>query len=102
MLSVEIPDADPGQLRQVWDGVRGKLKSGVAVLGSRGDGKAYILVGVTDDLKKKYHSGNIAKELAPLIGGKGGGRPDMAQAGGSIPENLPKALDKVFELVEAG
>ena len=102
VLSVEIPDADPGQLRQVWDGVRGKLKSGVAVLGSRGDGKAYILVGVTDDLKKKYHSGNIAKELAPLIGGKGGGRPDMAQAGGSIPENLPKALDKVFELVEAG
>ena len=102
VLSVEIPDADPGQLRQVWDGVRGKLKSGVAVLGSRGDGKAYILVGVTDDLKKKYHSGNIAKELAPLIGGKGGGRPDMAQAGGSSPENLPKALDKVFELVEAG
>ena len=102
VLSVEIPDADPGQLRQVWDGVRGKLKSGVAVLGSRDGGKAYILVGVTDDLKKKYHSGNIAKELAPLIGGKGGGRPDMAQAGGSSPENLPKALDKVFELVEAG
>lgn len=102
VLSVEIPDADPGQLRQVWDGVRGRLKSGVAVLGSRDGGKAYILVGVTDDLKKKYHSGNIAKELAPLIGGKGGGRPDMAQAGGSSPENLPKALDKVFELVEAG
>ncbi len=102
VLSVEIPDADPGQLRQVWDGVRGKLKSGVAVLGSRADGKAYILVGVTDDLKKKYHSGNIAKELAPLIGGKGGGRPEMAQAGGSSPENLPKALDKVFDLVEAG
>jgi len=92
VLSVEIPDAGPDQLRKVWDDVRNKLSSGIAVLGARDDGKAYLLVGVTSDLQKKYHSGNIVKELAPLIGGKGGGRPDMAQAGGKEPAKLPEAL----------
>ena len=71
------------------------------MLGARDDGKAYLLVGVTSDLQKKYHSGNIVKELAPLIGGKGGGRPDMAQAGGNNPEKLREALDKVFEILAA-
>jgi alanyl-tRNA synthetase len=101
VLSVEIPEADPEQLRKVWDDVRNKLRSGIAVLGTKDHGKAYILVGVTSDLHKKYHSGNIVKELAPMIGGKGGGRPDMAQAGGSKPEKLRDALDKVFEIVGA-
>ncbi|MGH7850252.1 MAG: alanine--tRNA ligase-related protein, partial [Thermodesulfobacteriota bacterium] len=101
VLSVEIPDAGPDQLRKVWDDVRNKLSSGVAVLGAKDDGKAYLLVGVTSDLQKKYHSGNIVKELAPLIGGKGGGRPDMAQAGGNNPEKLRDALEKVFEILAA-
>ena len=101
VLSVEIPDADPDQLRKVWDDVRQKLSSGIAVLGTRDDGKAYLLVGVTSDLHKKYHSGNIVKELAPVIGGKGGGRPDMAQAGGNNPEKLHEALEKVFEILAA-
>jgi alanyl-tRNA synthetase len=101
VLSVEIPDAGPDQLRKVWDDVRNKLSSGIAVLGARDDGKAYLLVGVTSDLQKKYHSGNIVKELAPLIGGKGGGRPDMAQAGGNNPEKLREALEKVFEILAA-
>ncbi len=101
VLSVEIPDAGPDQLRKVWDDVRNKLNSGVAVLGAKDDGKAYLLVGVTSDLQKKYHSGNIVKELAPLIGGKGGGRPDMAQAGGNNPEKLGDALEKVFEILAA-
>ena len=102
VLSVEIPEADAVQLRKVWDDLRNKLKSGIAVLGSKEDGKAYILVGVTKDLSNKYHSGNIVKVLAPLIGGKGGGRPDMAQAGGNKPERLNEALDKVFDLIQAG
>jgi alanyl-tRNA synthetase len=83
----------------VWDDVRPKLNSGIAVLGTKDDGKAYLLVGVTSDLHKKYHSGNIVKELAPVIGGKGGGRPDMAQAGGNNPEKLHEALEKVFEIL---
>jgi alanyl-tRNA synthetase len=101
VLAVEIPEADPDQLRKVWDDVRNKLHSGIAVLGTRDDEKAYILVGVTSDLHKKYHSGNIVKELAPLIGGKGGGRPDMAQAGGNNPGRLSEALEKVFEIIKA-
>lgn len=101
VLSVEIPEADAGQLRKVWDDVRNKLQSGIAVLGARADGKAFILVGVTGDLHKKYHSGNIVKELAPVIGGKGGGRPDMAQAGGDKPEKLNEALNKVFDILGA-
>ena len=99
MLSVEVPGADPGQLRKVWDDMKSKIKSGIAVLGAKQNGKAFILVGVTKDLNKKYHSGNIVKELAPVIGGKGGGRPDMAQAGGDRPENLDDALEKAYEVI---
>ena len=99
VLSVEVPGADPGQLRKVWDDVKSKIDSGIAVLGASSGGKAFILVGVTKDLNKKYHSGNIVKELAPLIGGKGGGRPDMAQAGGDRPEKLGDALNKVYDII---
>lgn len=101
VLSQEVPGADPGQLRKVWDDIKSKIDSGIAVLGAKDNGKAFILVGVTKDLNKKYHSGNIVKELAPLIGGKGGGRPDMAQAGGNTPEKLGDALNKAYEIINA-
>ncbi len=101
VLSQEVPGADPGQLRKVWDDIKSKIDSGIAVLGAKDDGKAFILVGVTKDLNKKYHSGNIIKELAPLIGGKGGGRPDMAQAGGNTPEKLDEALNKAYDIISA-
>jgi len=101
VLSAEVSGADAGQLRKVWDDVKSKLDSGVAVLGSRDNSKAYILIGVTKDLTSKYHSGNIVKELAPIIGGRGGGKPDLAQAGGDNPENLDKALSKACEMIGA-
>lgn len=101
ILSAEVPGADAGQLRKVWDDVKSKLDSGVAVLGSKTNGKAYILIGVTKDLTKKYHSGNMVKELAPIIGGKGGGKPDLAQAGGDNPEKLGEALSKAYDMVSA-
>ena len=88
-------------MRKVWDDVRSKLDSGVAVLGSRDNGKAFILVGVTKDLTNKYHSGNMVKELAPIIGGKGGGKPDLAQAGGDRPEKLGEALSKAYDIINA-
>ncbi len=102
VLSVEISEAGPDELRQVWDDVKTKLKSCLAVLGTRNDGKAFLLVGVSKDLNKRFHAGNIIKELASFIGGGGGGRPDMAQAGGNKPENLDDALKKVFEIVNKG
>ena len=101
VLSAEISGADAGQLRKVWDDVKSKLDSGIAVLGSRANGKAFILIGVTKDLTKKYHSGNMVKQLAPIIGGKGGGKPDLAQAGGDNPDNLDRALSKAYDLVNA-
>lgn len=99
LLSVEVPGANPGQLRKVWDDVKSKIDSGVAVLGSKSNGKAFILVGVTKDLTNKYHSGNMVKELAPIIGGKGGGKPDLAQAGGENPDNLNDALSKAQDII---
>jgi alanyl-tRNA synthetase len=102
ILSAEVSGADAGQLRKVWDDVKSKLDSGIAVLGSRDKSKAFILIGVTKDLTKKYHSGNMVKELAPIIGGKGGGKPDLAQAGGDNPENLDKALSKAYDMISAG
>ncbi|MCK5710719.1 MAG: alanine--tRNA ligase, partial [Deltaproteobacteria bacterium] len=101
VLAAEVSGADAGQLRKVWDDVRSKLDSGVAVLGSRDNGKAFILVGVTKDLTNKYHSGNMVKELAPIIGGKGGGKPDLAQAGGDRPEKLGEALSKAYDIINA-
>jgi len=101
VLTAEVSGADATQLRRVWEDVRSKLDSGVAVLGSRDNGKVFILVGVTKDLTNKYHSGNMVKELAPIIGGKGGGKPDLAQAGGDRPEKLSEALSKAYDIINA-
>ncbi|MEM7007629.1 MAG: alanine--tRNA ligase [Thermodesulfobacteriota bacterium] len=101
VLSAEVSGADAGQLRKVWDDLKSKLGSGIAVLGSKDNGKAYILIGVTKDLTKKYHSGNMVKELAPIIGGRGGGKPDLAQAGGDNPDMLSEALNKAYDLISA-
>ena len=59
-----------------------------------------MAAGVTKDLTKKYHAGKIIKEIAAIVGGSGGGRPDMAQAGGKFPEKLSEALKKVFDIVK--
>ena len=99
VLAAEVPGEGPDDLRKVWDDVRGRLKNGVAAFGCRSDGKAYILIGVTKELIDKYHAGKIVKELASIIGGGGGGRADMAQAGGNMPDNLDIVLRKVYDIV---
>jgi len=71
----------------------------VILLGARVEGKAMLLCMVTKDLTGRYHAGNIIKAVAPQVGGSGGGRPDMAQAGGPQPENLERALAKLEELI---
>ena len=67
--------------------------------GKSEEGKAMLLCLVTNDLTERYHAGRIIKEIAPLVGGSGGGRPDMAQAGGPNPENLEQAIARIGELV---
>ena len=82
----------PAEIRELADGVRGKLRSGVVVLGRAFDGKASILVSVTDDLSKRLPAGDLVRELAAIIGGGGGGRPDLAEAGGKDASRLDEAL----------
>ena len=87
-------------LREMADWFRSKIKSGVLVVGSIVDGKPQVLVAVSDDLTKKgLHAGNLIKELAAIVGGGGGGRPNMAQAGGKDASKLPEALSKARDLI---
>jgi alanyl-tRNA synthetase len=87
-------------LREVSDWFRNKVKSGILVLGSAADDKPQLLVSVSDDLTKKgLHAGNLIKDIAAVVGGSGGGRPNMAQAGGKDTEKLPDALDTARQLI---
>jgi alanyl-tRNA synthetase len=94
---VKEVDADsPKDLRDYADKIKDKLKSGVIVLGAKKDDKVMLICSVTDDLTKKFKAGEIVKRLSEMVGGKGGGRPDMAQGGGNKPEELGRALESVF------
>jgi alanyl-tRNA synthetase len=90
----------PAMLRDLADRFKDQIKSGVVVLGSVSDSKALLIAAVTKDLVNRYHAGNIIKEIAGIVGGGGGGRPDMAQAGGSQPENLDQALARAKEIIQ--
>jgi alanyl-tRNA synthetase len=82
------------------DKLKDKLKSAAIVLASTGEGKVALAAGVTADLTGKIKAGELVNFVAQQVGGKGGGRPDMAQAGGTQPENLPAALASVPAWVE--
>ncbi|MBL6734805.1 MAG: alanine--tRNA ligase [Shewanellaceae bacterium] len=88
----EMHDVDPKSLRHLVDDLKQQLGSGVIVLGSRQQGKVSLIVGVTADLTQQVHAGELVGHLAAAVGGKGGGRPDLAQAGGHQPEQLSAAL----------
>jgi len=90
----------PKTLREMGDKIRDKLGSGIVVLGGEYQGKAALLAMVTKDLTGTYKAGNIIKEVSALVGGSGGGRPDMAQAGGPNPDKLNDALGAVFDIVQ--
>jgi alanyl-tRNA synthetase len=92
---------DVSGMRALADQLRDKLKSGVVALGAATeDGKVSLLVVVTKDLIGKLNAGDLIKVMAAEVGGTGGGRPEMAQAGGKNPARLDGALEKVFGLVE--
>jgi alanyl-tRNA synthetase len=97
---VDVPDVRT--LRDFGDKVRDRIFSGVVLLGSRIGDKAMLLCMVTKDLTGRYNAGKIVGEIAPVVGGSGGGRSDMAQAGGSKPEKLEEALDRLEEILLRG
>ncbi|HSM13796.1 MAG TPA: alanine--tRNA ligase [Thermoanaerobaculia bacterium] len=101
VLAREVPPAPAGELRHLADVLRDKLGSGVVVLGTRDGGKVTLLAAVTPDLRDRVPAGRLVKEIAVVVGGSGGGRPDFAQAGGKDPERLPEALARVPEAVGA-
>jgi len=101
-LIKNLDGTDAKTLRTYIDNAKNKLKSGIVVAGSVADGKVAMAAGVTKDLTKKFHAGNIIKEIAVIVGGSGGGRPDMAQAGGTHTDKLDEALKKAEEIIKAG
>ena len=100
VLAATLEGADVNALRETMDKLRDKLKSAAIVLASVVDGKVTLIAGVTPDLTGKVKAGELVNMVAQQVGGKGGGRPDMAQAGGTQPENLSAALASVSAWVE--
>jgi alanyl-tRNA synthetase len=101
VIASEISSVDAKTLREMGDRLRGKLKSGVVVLGSCSNGKVILVAMVSKDLTSHIRAKDIIKKVAPLIGGEGGGRPDMAQAGGRYPQNLAQALEAVYKTISS-
>ena len=100
VLAQKVTVDNPAALRDLADRFRDKIGSGVVVLGAEVGAKALLIVVVTQDLTGRYPAGNIIRQVASLVGGGGGGRPDMAQAGGSQPEKLDEALGQVVAIVD--
>lgn len=98
----EVFQVEASELREITEKVLDKLQSGVVVLGTKGEEKVSFSVMISKDLVKKgLHAGKLIKDVAAIAGGGGGGRPDMAQAGGKNPEKLEEALGKVSELLQS-
>ncbi len=101
VLAAKLEGADAATLRETMDKLKDKLKTAAIVLAAVSDGKVSLIAGVTADTTGKVKAGELVNFVAQQVGGKGGGRPDMAQAGGTQPEHLPKALAGVGEWVKA-
>ncbi|MCA9979665.1 MAG: alanine--tRNA ligase, partial [Anaerolineales bacterium] len=101
LLTAVVEGADADGLRTMLDKFRDKVQSGVGVLGTANDGRPIVIAMVTDDLVKRgVHAGNLVRDVAKMIGGGGGGRPNLAQAGGKDANRLPEAIAAVPGLVE--
>jgi alanyl-tRNA synthetase len=102
VLATRVDPADPKVYRTLADQIRDRLRSGIVAIGGGNDGKALLLVAATPDLVARgINAAALIREMAKEIGGSGGGRADMAQAGGTDPSRIPAALEKLFELVKA-
>lgn len=101
VTAAQVPLDSAKTLREIGDRMRDKMGSGVLVLGGELKGKVALLAIVSKDLISRLQAGEIVKETAALVGGGGGGRPDMAQAGGTMVDKLPEALERVYDIVAA-
>jgi alanyl-tRNA synthetase len=99
VLITQVDGVDAKQLREIADQLKEKMNSGFIFLASAGENSVTLVSSVTSDLTKRYHAGNILREVAPIVGGGGGGRPDFAQAGGKEPSKVSEVLKKVWEIV---
>jgi alanyl-tRNA synthetase len=100
VLAHRVDNLERGQMRTLVDQLRDKVGSGVVVLGSATDGNVALIVGVTKDLTSRIQAGKVIGPVAQKVGGKGGGRPDLAEAGGKDAGALDAALDGVYGVVE--
>ena len=100
VIAREASGLDAAAMRQLSDTLLARIKSGVVVLGRSTDGKVSLIVRTSPDLTKRVPAGQVIKELAPIVGGRGGGKPDMAEGGGSQPEKLSAALEQSYSVVE--
>jgi alanyl-tRNA synthetase len=100
VLAREASGLDSAGMRQLSDTLLARIKSGVVVLGRSSEGKVSLIVRTSDDLTSRVPAGNVIKELAPIVGGRGGGKADMAEGGGAQPEKLSEALEASYAVVE--
>ena len=99
VLGKIVEGLDGNSARQLSDTLLARLKSGVVVLGRETEGKVSIIVRVSDDLTSRVKAGNVIKEIVPIVGGRGGGRPDMAEGGGTEPTKLAEAIDASYDVI---
>ncbi len=100
VLGKIVEGLDGGGTRQLSDTLLARLKSGVVIIGRFDEGKVGIIVRVSDDLTSKVKAGDIIREIAPIVGGRGGGKPDMAEGGGTEPAKLSEAIDAAYGVIE--
>ncbi|MFZ0062049.1 MAG: DHHA1 domain-containing protein, partial [Pyrinomonadaceae bacterium] len=100
VVAREASGLSANEMRELSDTLLARLKSGVVVLGRSGDGKVSLIVRTSPDVSKRVPAGQVIKELAPIVGGKGGGKPDMAEGGGNQPEKLSEALEASYQVVK--
>ena len=101
VLGVRTPVADRGALRELAEKLRDQLGDSIVLVGSEAEGKAQLVLTVSKSLTSRYRAGDLIRPIAEIVGGSGGGRPDMAQAGGTDPARLDEAIEAVYAGVQA-
>ncbi len=99
VISTRVADAEAKELRGMVDDLRSRLTSGIVLLAAETNGQVSLALGVTKDLTDRYRAGDLIREIAIIVGGKGGGRPDFAQAGGSDPSKIDAAFERLDALI---